>query len=100
MVALTVILVVCMAAHPELRLLAPIIDALGVDMLIALTSFQLVDAFSSVLKPYLLLIKSSPAFVASVDFIHSFLLLFDPGHYLFGTGFVGRFLHAQLTSRT
>jgi hypothetical protein len=39
--ALTVFLVLLLASHPELRLLLPIIDALGLDLLLLLVSAQL-----------------------------------------------------------
>ena len=113
MAVLTVILVFLMFAHPELRLLAPVVDSLGLDMLIALTSVQLVDAFSTYLKPQLLLIherhalpllefaarwaRTSRTIVAAVDFSHSLLLLYDPAHWLFGSGFIGKFVHNRIT---
>jgi hypothetical protein len=37
----TVVLVFLLLAHPELRLLAPLVDALGVDMLLLLVASQL-----------------------------------------------------------
>jgi hypothetical protein len=40
---LTIVLVVVLAAHPELRLLLPLVDALGLDLLLLLISAQLMD---------------------------------------------------------
>jgi hypothetical protein len=89
---LTVILVVCMFAHPELRLLAPVVDALGVDMLIALTSFQLIAILRQA--------WSSPMVIAGIDFLHSLLQLYDPAHWVFGSGFIGRFIYSRVTFST
>ena len=105
---LTVILVFCLAAHPELRIMAPLVDALGIDGLIVLLSFQLVSFFSESIKPQLLLIhnryarpligfakrqaKSSRILSTTIDVAHSLLQLFDPAQWLFGSGFIGQFL--------
>ena len=40
---LTIVLVVALAAHPELRLLLPLVDALGLDLLLLLISAQFMD---------------------------------------------------------
>ena len=39
----TAILVVLLAAHPELRLLVPLVDALGLDLVLLLVGTQLAD---------------------------------------------------------
>lgn len=52
---LTVLLVVALAAHPELRLLVPLLDATGLDVLMTLLGLQAVAFFSDSLKPWLLL---------------------------------------------
>ena len=41
--ALTIICIIELASHPELRLLLPAIDALGLDLLVLLISAQLLD---------------------------------------------------------
>jgi hypothetical protein len=48
---LTVIVVVALASHPELRLFLPLIDALGLDLLVLLISAQAVDF----VRPWLLI---------------------------------------------
>lgn len=48
---LTVLLVVLLATHPELRLLLPVVDAIGLDMFIALLGIQFAAIFSDQLKP-------------------------------------------------
>lgn len=48
---LTVVLVVLLASHPELRLLVPILDAIGLDVFIALLGLQLTSSLSAMLKP-------------------------------------------------
>lgn len=40
---LTLILIVLLAAHPELRLLLPLVDTMGLDILLFLISAQLLD---------------------------------------------------------
>ena len=45
MLIVTVVLVFLLMAHPELRLLAPVVDALGVDMLLLLMASQLHEYF-------------------------------------------------------
>jgi len=52
--ALTVLLVIGLAAHPELRLLVPLLDATGLDVLMTLLGLQAVAFFSDSLKPWLL----------------------------------------------
>jgi hypothetical protein len=45
----TIALVFLLLAHPELRLLAPIVDALGVDMVLLLIASHLHDYFRPVI---------------------------------------------------
>jgi len=40
---LTIVLVVVLASHPELRLLLPLVDAFGLDLLLLLISAQFMD---------------------------------------------------------
>jgi hypothetical protein len=40
---LTIVLIVVFAAHPELRLLLPLVDSLGLDLLLLLVSAQFMD---------------------------------------------------------
>lgn len=48
---LTFLSIVLLAAHPELRLLVPLIDAIGLDIFIALIGIQLAQLLSSSLTP-------------------------------------------------
>ena len=41
--ALTIVLVVVLASHPELRLFLPLLDALGLDLLLLLFGMQFLD---------------------------------------------------------
>ena len=41
--ALTVLLIVALASHPELRLLLPVVDSLGLDLLLLLITAQFMD---------------------------------------------------------
>src|SRR5690606_27894519 len=57
MAAMTVILVVLLASHPELRLLIPFVDAFGIDLLAMLAGAQIWSYVSPVLlKIYKLLV--------------------------------------------
>ena len=49
--AATLLLVVLLAAHPELRLLVPLVDAIGVDTLMLVFGLQLLDFARVVLGP-------------------------------------------------
>jgi len=55
MFLLTIVLVVVLASHPELRLLLPLVDALGLDLLLLLVSAQLIDY----VMPLLFIIRRS-----------------------------------------
>ena len=48
---LTVVVVVVLASHPELRLFLPLVDALGLDLLMLLIGAQVIDF----LRPWLLI---------------------------------------------
>ena len=52
--AATVVLVLMLVSHPELRLLVPILDALGLDVLFAILGLQLGAAFTTRVLPLLL----------------------------------------------
>jgi hypothetical protein len=52
--ALATLLVLGLATHPELRLLVPLLDAAGVDVLMTLLGLQALSFFSDSLKPWLL----------------------------------------------
>jgi len=49
---LTTIVILCIISNPELATLVPVLDALGLDVLFALFSAQLMVIFSDVLLPY------------------------------------------------
>jgi hypothetical protein len=51
---LGVLLLLALATHPELRLLVPFLDAIGLDALLLLLSAQALSIFSGTLKPGLL----------------------------------------------
>jgi hypothetical protein len=53
LIVATVALTVCLAAHPELRLLLPVLDSLGLDLLIILLGSQVLDFARPVLAPVL-----------------------------------------------
>lgn len=48
---LTVLFVIVLASHPELRLLVPLLDAIGLDIFIALLGAQFTTFLYSTLKP-------------------------------------------------
>lgn len=47
----TILLVVLLAAHPELRLLVPLLDAIGLDVLLSLMGLQLSAMIGATLRP-------------------------------------------------
>jgi hypothetical protein len=53
---LTTLLVISLAMHPELRLLVPLLDATGIDVLVTLLGLQALSMLSDSLLPYLRLI--------------------------------------------
>jgi hypothetical protein len=51
---LTVVTVVMFASHPELRLLVPVLDAIGLDVFLALLGLHLTTLLSATLQPLFL----------------------------------------------
>ena len=51
--ALSLLLIITLASHPELSLLAPFLDAVGLDLFIALLSTQALMFLGDTLRPYL-----------------------------------------------
>ena len=49
---LTTVVILCIVSNPELATLVPVLDALGLEMLLAFFSAQLMVIFSDVLLPY------------------------------------------------
>ena len=49
---LTTVVILCIVSNPELATLVPVLDALGLDVLLALFSAQLMVIVSNVLLPY------------------------------------------------
>ena len=49
---LTTVVILCIVSNPELATLVPVLDALGLEVLLALFSAQLIVIFSDVLLPY------------------------------------------------
>jgi hypothetical protein len=53
MAVLTVVVIVLLASHPELRLMIPLVDSLGLDLLLVLMSAQILDLCSAHVTPLL-----------------------------------------------
>ena len=49
---LTTVVILCIVSNPELATLVPVLDALGLEVLLALFSAQLMVIFSDLLLPY------------------------------------------------
>ncbi|WP_269790578.1 hypothetical protein [Stenotrophomonas sp. Iso1] len=49
---LTAIIILCIASNPELATFVPVLDALGLDVLVYLVSAQLSVVFGSMILPY------------------------------------------------
>ena len=71
MLVLTIVLVVVLASHPELRLFLPLVDALGLDLLLLLIGVQFLDF----VRP-LLSIVGRHVLLPLVDRIYSLTLFF------------------------
>ena len=76
----TLALVILLLAHPELRLLAPLVDALGVDMLLLLMASQLHEA----LRPALIQLGELSLPVLAAAYALCLFLLGIVGPYLDG----------------
>ena len=53
---MSVAAVVAFVAHPELRLLLPVIDAIGVDVFVGLLGIQVVSLIGNWAQPYVVLV--------------------------------------------
>ena len=53
MAVLTIVVIVLLAAHPELRLMIPLVDSLGLDLLLILMSAQILDLCRAHVMPLL-----------------------------------------------
>jgi hypothetical protein len=74
---LTLLVVVVLASHPELRLLLPLIDVLGLDLLLLLMGAQLLDR----VRPWLVMLQSRvlrPAAVRTCRLLLFFLGIAGP----------------------
>ncbi len=83
MAILTAVVLLMIVSHPELRLLFPLIDAIGLDVLITLLSVQFISLFSDYAKPSLLLLYDE-ALLPLAGKCHGLLMFFTGtfGHYL------------------
>ena len=73
---MTIVLIVVLSAHPELRLFLPLIDVLGLDLLLILMGSQFMDyvrPFFYLLRPYFL-----PPYAVRVHFLF-LLFVFNIG---------------------
>ena len=78
---LTTLLVLSFAMHPELRLLVPLLDAVGIDVLISLLSIQALSLFTDLLLPSIKLFRQDLAphlqaigrFALSIPVVRTFL---------------------------
>ena len=83
MAILTIVVLLILASHPELRLLYPLVDALGVDVLLTLLSVQFISLYGDYVKPSLLLAYRN-VLLPMFGKLHSLLLFLGGsfGHYL------------------
>lgn len=75
-VILTVIVVFTLASHPELRLLAPLVDVLGIDLLFILMGAQVVNVFASYVQPICVLLSRRIFSILSNMIISMFFFVF------------------------
>ncbi|SBV36450.1 hypothetical protein STPYR_11380 [uncultured Stenotrophomonas sp.] len=67
---LTWLLILAFISHPELRLLVPLLDSLGLELLLGLAGLQLLDLYQARIAPFIAMLTErvlQPAFVALVD---------------------------------
>ncbi len=67
---LTWVLILAFVSHPELRLLVPLLDALGLELLLGLAGLQLLDVYRERIAPCAALFTRRvlhPAAIAVVD---------------------------------
>jgi len=67
---LTWLLILAFISHPELRLLVPLLDSLGLELLLGLAGLQLLDLYQARVAPFVAVFIRrvlQPAFVALVD---------------------------------
>jgi hypothetical protein len=76
---LTFVVLLMIISHPELRLLFPLIDALGIDVLLTLLSVQFISLFGDYVKPSLLLAYNN-LLLPAIGKLHS-LLMFLSGSF-------------------
>lgn len=80
---LTFIVLVMIVSHPELRLLFPLVDALGIDVLLTLLSVQFLSLLGDYVKPALGLFYRNVLLPLSGKMHSLFLFLGGPvGHLL------------------
>lgn len=68
--ALTWLLILAFVSHPELRLLVPLLDALGLELLLGLAGLQLLDVYRERIAPFAALFVRRvlhPTAIAVVD---------------------------------
>ena len=80
---LTFVVLLMIISHPELRLLFPLIDVLGIDVLITLLSVQFISLFGDYVKPSLLFAYHNLLHPA-IGKLHSLLMFLSGsfGHYI------------------
>ncbi|GAA3929795.1 hypothetical protein [Luteimonas lutimaris] len=102
---LTTLLVLSLAMHPELRLLVPLLDAAGIDVLVTLLGLQTLSLFSESLLPYLRMLwqRLLPCLLATgraaaaIPGMRTFFS-FCSDLLLFGSGYLGQFAWLKLWS--
>jgi hypothetical protein len=101
----TTLLVLSLAMHPELRLLVPLLDAAGIDVLVTLLGLQTLSLFSESLLPYLRLLWQGllPCVlvmgraIVAIPGTRSFAT-FCSNLLFYGSGFLGQFAWLKLWS--
>ena len=85
MLILTIIVVVVLASHPELRLFLPLVDALGLDLLLALMGAQFLDY----MRPLLYMLHHNIVLPSAVR-LYSLIIFFF--------GIAGPYLDARIAT--
>jgi hypothetical protein len=103
--ALSLLLLISLASHPELRLLVPFLDAVGLDLFMALVGTQALMFLGDTLGPFLLVLwqRMLPAIRAvelafqSRDSLRASLAFFSATLTSY-SGFLGQYAWARLST--
>lgn len=103
--AMAWVLVLAFATHPELRLLVPLLDSMGLELLIGLAGLQFLDLYRERISPHAAHIAKQWLYPAIVEFVDASNLpaFRKSSHFLWGfmltaSGILGTALALKLAA--